>query len=1260
VASFFISHSSRDGAASERVRARLKGEGYESVFLDFDPEDGIPAGRDWEHELYAQLRRSDAVIFLCSAASVESKWCFAELALARATGKPIFPIALEPAARHPLLADTQSIEAVDLADDGEAAFDRLWHGLRQLGFDPRDAFAWDLNRPPFPGLSPLEAEDAAVYFGRDDKIEELLSRLQPILGSSGGGFIAVIGPSGSGKSSLVRAGVVPRLQRIGARWAVVPPLTPGHRPMEMLARRLAAALGRNDWRDLRDRLDRDPAELIRLTGDLLDKTAGDGASALLVIDQAEQLVTADADERASFFGVLRASLTEGSPLWVVATLRSEFVTSVLQETAFADVIGAPVLLGPLDRSRIPEVVEEPARRAGLELDPGLVGRVVEETRGGDALPLLAYTLRQLYDRAGPDRRITMKDYDAIGGVLGALRGRADAIADELGRSGRGELVIPTLLRFANVDQENEPIGRRVLRRNLSPDEDEVVRAFIEARLLVSDGAGEDAAVGVAHDSLLRSWGPLRQAIEAARDALRLRSELERLSQEWDSVGRSTSYLLREERLAVASSFLESEVGDGEVLPLVQEFVERSRQQSQAVLRRESELLAGRVLESLDEDPELGLLLALAAADEYFLSPRAIRALNEALVASKLRLHLRGHDGPVDNAAFSSDGSRIVTGSVDGTVRVWDAESGDELRVLRCHEGILSAALSTDGRQVATAYGDVTTGEGSAQIWDVESGTELHVLRGHDGIVWSAAFSPDGSRVVTASRDGTARIWDAMSGEELHVLRGHEGGVSSAAFSPSGELIVTGSNDGTARVWDAATADALDVLSGHEDAIQSAAFWSDTVVVTGSTDRTARIWEAESGELLALRGHEGTVWSAAFSRDGTRVVTGSEDESARVWEAESGEQLRVLYGGASTVACVAFSPDGSRVLTASRDGARVWDVADEALHVLSGHEGPVNGAAFSADGSKVATGSGNAVRVWDTESGEELLMLGGDGENVWSVAFSPDGRWVVSGSADGTARVWDAESGEQLRVLHGHEDAVESAAFSPDASRVVTSSDDGTARIWAADSGEELRLLRGHEDDVRSAAFSPDGSRIVTASDDGTARIWDADSGEELRVLRGDEDWVFSAAFSPDGSLVVTAGNDTPRGRTTPGTVRVWDATTGEEVLMLRGPEGQIRSAVFSPDGSRVVTGSGDGKTRGAAEIWDVESGEEIQVLRGHSAWVECAACSPDGRRVVTASGDGTARIWETLPVDLLVAKAKTRVTRGLTDAERAEYGLPSP
>ena len=540
-----------------------------------------------------------------------------------------------------------------------------------------------------------------------------------------------------------------------------------------------------------------------------------------------------------------------------------------------------------------------------------------------------------------------------------------------------------------------------------------------------------------------------------------------------------------------------------------------------------------------------------------------------------------------------------------------------LAVLRGHQGgVLAASYSPDGSRVVTASDDDT-----ARIWDATSGDEVAALRGHEKWLASAAFSPDGSRVVTASADHTARIWDATSGDELTVLLGHEDIVDSAAFSPDGSRVVTASMDTTARVWDAATGEQITLLRGHEGSLLSASWSPDgSRVVTGSYDNTARIWDAATGENLAiLRGHQEWIASAAFSPDGSRVVTASPDKTARIWETLTGKQIIALRGHEAGVLAAAYSPDGSRLVTASDDNtARVWDAeSGNQLAALSTHEGPVLSASFSPDGSRVVTASRDkTVRTWDATTGGQLATLRGHENSVDSASFSPDGSRILSASMDTTARLWDAGAGEETAALRAHKDRVSSAQFSPDNSRIVTASWDKTARVWDADTGQQVVALRGHQEWVASASFSPDGSRVVTASPDKTARIWDANTGETIALLRGHEGWVLSAAFSPDGARVVTASDDR--------TARTWDALTGEEITALRAHEGAVVSASFSPDGARIVTASRDQTVR----IWDANTGEEITALRGHEGWVLSAAFSPDGARIVTASMDRTARVWD--------------------------------
>src|SRR6266852_5197921 len=420
-----------------------------------------------------------------------------------------------------------------------------------------------------------------------------------------------------------------------------------------------------------------------------------------------------------------------------------------------------------------------------------------------------------------------------------------------------------------------------------------------------------------------------------------------------------------------------------------------------------------------------------------------------------RLRLVGHETMVNSASFSPDGARIVPASGDGTARLWDATSGQELAVLRGHEFVNSASFSPDGARIVTASDDRT-----ARLWDATSGQELAVLRGHEFAVSSASFSPDGARIVTASADRTVRLWDAKSGQELAVLRGHEFSVNSASFSPDGARIVTASVDRTVRLWDATSGQELAVLRGHESVVSSASFSPDGArIVTASGDGTARLWDATSGqELAVLRGHEDEVNSASFSPDGARIVTASADRTARLWDATTGQELAVLRGHEFAESSASFSPDGARIVTASGDGT---------------------------------------ARLWDATSGQELAVLRGHEFSVNSASFSPDGARIVTASVDRTVRLWDATSGQELAVLRGHEFSVNSASFSPDGARIVTASDDGTARLWDATTGQELAVLRGHEDEVNSASFSPDGARIVTASDDRTARLWDATTGQEL-------------------------------------------------------------------------------------------------------------------------------------------------------------------
>jgi WD40 repeat protein/3',5'-cyclic AMP phosphodiesterase CpdA len=559
---------------------------------------------------------------------------------------------------------------------------------------------------------------------------------------------------------------------------------------------------------------------------------------------------------------------------------------------------------------------------------------------------------------------------------------------------------------------------------------------------------------------------------------------------------------------------------------------------------------------------------------------------------------------------------VASGHSDGLIRLWDAGSGKELRVLRGHENlVMSVAFSPDGERLASGSYDKTV-----RLWDAGSGKELRVLRGHENLVTSVAFSPDGERLASGSYDKTVRLWDAGNGKELRVLRGHDDWVMSVAFSPDGERLASGGDDKTVRLWEAGNGKELRVLRGHENLVMSVAFSPDGErLASGSYDKTVRLWDAGSGkELRVLRGHDDWVRSVAFSPDGRRLASGGDDKTVRLWDAGNGRELQVLRGHENGVTSVAFSPDGRRLASGGDDKTvRLWDAGNgNELRVLRGHENGVTSVAFSPDGERLASGGyDKTVRLWDAGSGKELRVLRGHENLVTSVAFSPDGERLASGSCDKTVRRWDAGSGNELRVLRGHENLVMSVAFSPDGRRLASGSYDKTVRLWDAGNGRELRVLRGHDDWVRSVAFSPDGRRLASGGDDKTVRLWDAGNGRELRVLRGHENLVMSVAFSPDGRRLASGGDKT---------VRLWDAGSGKELRVLRGHDDWVRSVAFSPDGRRLASG-GDDKT---VRLWDAGNGRELQVLRGHENGVTSVAFSPDGQRLASGGSDTTVRLWD--------------------------------
>jgi WD40 repeat protein/serine/threonine protein kinase/Flp pilus assembly protein TadD len=616
--------------------------------------------------------------------------------------------------------------------------------------------------------------------------------------------------------------------------------------------------------------------------------------------------------------------------------------------------------------------------------------------------------------------------------------------------------------------------------------------------------------------------------------------------------------------------------------------------------------------------------------------------------------LVGHTQPVNAAAFSPDGRRLASASLDMSVKVWDLATGKEIRTLVGHSRTATCvAWSTDGRFLASGSGIWDEARpGEVKVWDAQTGRELLNLTGQRAAVAGVAFSPDSQRLAAANWDSTVRLWDLTTGREVSVLPGHQ--VRCIAFSPDGQRLAAGCHDCKVILWDPASDKEPYVLDGHSSDVNKVAFSPDGQrLVSGSWDQTARVWDVASGkELITPARHADIVWGVDFSPDGQSIASAGHDGSVRIWNAATGKEFATLRGHSGHVSAVAFSPGGRCLASASWDSTiKVWDL-------LGNQQGRLLLAAaryfrpgLSPDGQRIAMGlltPANPhrrvpLKVHEVTTGRECLNLGECGGGCHGAVFSPDGERLAA-DWNKAIRIWDAHTGRELFTLAGHTRPVTRVVFSPDSQRLASASEDQTVKLWDVKAGREVLALVGHTDGVTDLAFSPDGRHLASASKDHTIRIWDANTGREFFTLKGHGAAVTEVAFSPRGERLASASADR--------TVRVWDSQTWHSTLTLPGHTGTVTAVAFSPDAQRLASASLDGSVR----LWDTATGQEALTLRREFNQVFGVAFTPDGERLV-ASGSSRGG-WEGFKVWAAEASldpqtARERALRA--DAQEVRY-----
>lgn len=1116
---------------------------------------------------------------------------------------------------------------------------------------------------PYRGLEAFTEADATLFFGRERVIKRILNRVR-----KEPPFLAVLGPSGSGKSSLIQAGVIPGLKEdetVGGRrrWEVI--FAPSaDQPLVRLEE--AGLRGASHG-------------LVQAVQSWRQKALPE-TRLVLIIDQAEELFVPPwvAAGRA-FLSEVTAVLGDTSlqPATIILVMRDDFFSRFSGEAGpLAGYLEHDLIIltaqDTLDEQELENIVKRPAEDAGWTFDDGLADAIVRDaiasmsardeedgTEAKDAarilvLPLLESTLTRLWEKK-EEGKLTWEAYRKIGGVTGALTLWADQEYLRLEPPDReiAKCIFKDLVNVSNRTQDNPGSRQRKLLAEVCPTIDgapdsvmRVVQALTDRRLLVTRGdiKVHQATVEIVHDELLRRWELLAEWLDKDKEFLIWKESVTKQAKDWMQTGApdlkndASGKLIRGWELNKAEDYLDTRLPD--IPPEVRRFIKASVTQRESDKKRRIMITVGGFFLTF-------LAVVFLAYAAYSDSMRQVGRTQLLGTLAINQIEGGNLEEGLRNAVEAVSISRqlILPVSVPS-----QAETALHLglafppprkgMVLSDHmEQVNSAAYSPHGRYIVTAGQD-----GVAYIYYTQTNKPIQTLKVGKNSVTSAVFSPDETYLATSSTDKSVKMWNVETGEEAFPeLKGHTRAVWTASFNPTrpnGDRIVTASLDNSARVWNPMTGEEVFSMTTRNNnneqiGFRSAAYSPDgKFIVTGNTDGNVRIWHAvegpDQGKVRAdLVGHTNMVLQATFSPDGKYVASASADGTSRIWETETWQLLHVLRGHTAAVRSAAFSPDSKSIVTASEDGtARIWSVKfGEMLLNVRLHSGPLTSATYSLDGRSIlTTGEDKTARVWEPIRGEELPTLLGHSDSLSRAAYSPDGARAVTAGADKTVRVWDTISGTTVLTLtggDGHTGIVYSAAFSPDpgGKYILTSSEDKTAKIWDAHAITGSVVLTTFVDfqhpvkgALNSALFSPDGKRVVTACADGSGRIWDIATGKSLHPLEPGGGPMHTAAYSPDGKFIATSQSN--------GTVVIWNAETGVARQTLGTWTDPVITAFYSPDGKRLVITTGI-----TARVLDVDTGRETLVLTGHNARVNSAIYSHDGRFIVTSSRDRTTRIW---------------------------------
>ena len=1071
------------------------------------------------------------------------------------------------------------------------------------------------NRCPFPGMEPFRKtkrqDFREFFFGRDADIQALIAKIkaEPI--------VAVVGSSGSGKSSLAFAGVLPAMEKEG--WQLL------GEQQEGIRLQLSEQSRHN--LSLQEQLDQ-----------TLEPLQAD-QPALLYLDQFEQVFIGShaqqINQRKALFERL-LKLSEAYPqLRILLTIRADYALEDARAHLGEIITERRYDLSAFSTLQLRQLMDQQVASVVMTLEEGLAHRIQNEVIEGQkgVLPLLQYLLWQLWQhRLG--RMLRTVDYESLNGIQQVVTTIADRVFDQYApnddtpaESKQAQYYLRNIfMRLTQPDKDRKKafgehyrdIKQPVPKQSLYPQGadknviDNLLVTLNDKRLITTriDVDSEDQQVEIVHESLIQHWSKLRGWLQD-RQLIEMQQELSEYAQVWkdqtEVIGQGKQLRLEKNEYLRHS---------GSQIATI-----RTNVTNQQLFLNSTELAYLGQCESKDKIIEKNRKRVKVFA--RVMAGLAVVAVIAALVAFDQRNEAKENelDANYKLAQVFNQKSQSIVLQEEPLSKVAYYNSSQENEYRKALLYALEAQLIPlpEGKKAISA---ATIGKISS-IHSSTLNTSKYQTPGVDaGSVSAIAYSPDGKFFATGSLDSFIRIWNAQTLEVLSVLKGHSDDVRALVYSPNGKVIASGSYDNTVRLWNSRTHEPIATFIGHSDVIGALAYSPDgQFLASGSEDKTIRLWRAQSGEIKnTLIGHSGNVNALAYSPDGRHLASGSNDNTIRIWNSESGENIDVLKGEIGSVQALAFSPDGKELVSGSDENAvHVWNpISGKVVDILEGHTRTVKALVYRPDGKYLASGSkDNTIRIWNRKSGGAPILLTPQGGSVETIAYSPDGKTLASASMGRGLRLWDPQFLKPINNVNGHAGTISALAYSPDGKSLASGSWDNTIRTWDSKSGETVNILNGHSRSVKAVVYSPDNNKIASGSEDRTIRIWDAQSGNVIKVLNGHSDTINALEYSYDGRRLSSGSDDN--------TIRVWDSQSYKTILTLKGHSHSVKALAQSPDGKHLASGSEDETIR----IWDLKSGKTIEVLNGHSGPVGAVTFSPDGKVLASSSGDGTRKLWDT-------------------------------